>query len=391
MQFEVEIINHLITHYSNVLLKKVVEIAKARNEILVFLDSDGNISFDLPERDMSNDADAEAKEMREQLEATLEHLCTDTTKEIDVELNSKKMVIYRISPEAFNEAINDIDEVDRFLMEDEKLRTPLSQKSTPRTSTSSRRRSTSVNFSLSGSAGTPLGHRGFFSSAIVERDVSEDIERHVTTQFSSPTKIHERLVNLRYEYSHEDINELLCGYLEDKIKEEVIDIQTAMHPLTKLDGNKDEAAIGLFIEGVRASLNKQITTVIPINTTRQDLSDESTSGGSHWIVLIIQAGDPVQLTLIDSLGRAPSHVHSDIIALIHSQIDDALNVTQRILDQQHGDVDCGPWLVDNVINFVNGVDFNSHEKSVFGSDLRKKHQEKISLLANTQVRKSPGF
>lgn len=194
MQIEVEIINHLIKHYSNVLLKSAVEIAKARKEILVFLDSDGTLCFDLPEREKLNKNDKENEAMRQQLESAMEKLCTDATEEIDVKLNSTKMVVYRISPKAFNKAVKDIGDVDHFLMEDEKLRTPLSQTSTPRTSTSSRQRSTSVNFSLSGSVGTPLSYRGFFKQKLIERDTNEDIERHIATQPFSPIKGQEKLM-----------------------------------------------------------------------------------------------------------------------------------------------------------------------------------------------------
>ncbi len=347
MQIEVEIINHLIKHYSNILLKKVVEIAKTRNEILVFLDSDGNISFDLPERDMRNDADAEAKEMREQLEATLEKLCTDSTQEIEVELNSKKMVIYRISPKAFNKAVKDIDDVDHFLMEDEKLRTPLSQVSTPRTSLSSKSRNSSIVFSLSGSAGTPLSHRGFFTSKAVGHDVEEYFDSLTTAQHSNEW------------YDDESINTLLRHYFPiNQHKVKVLDV-------LPLEGDITHELIRTRLNG---EFEKNITTYyLPLRIN-----------ANHWIGLYIDrtVGNP-QIWWIDPYGGISLKRQKEIVTILNQtglfDIELALNhVHFQPYQLQTDGHNCGPWVIE-ILRFIRETGGFPDDQSINIVDRRQEH------------------
>ena len=439
MQVEVEIINHLIKHYSNILLKKVVEIAKARNEILVFLDSDGNISFDLPERDMRNDADAEAKEMREQLEATLEKLCTDATKEIDVELNSKKMVIYRISPKAFNKAVKgcdlclmseigekgpesskiyfiiegncikyrthltkdndfvplgeeisqqneelyeelysainkenlgkvsklckkalleitskrghapvkDIDDVDHFLMEDEKLRTPLSQVSTPRTSLSSKSRNSSIAFSLSGSIGTPLSNRGFFNSKAVGHDVEEYFDSLTTAQYSNEW------------YDDESINTLLRYYFPtNQHKVKVLDV-------LPLEGDITHELIRTRLDG---EFEENITTYyLPLRIN-----------ANHWIGLYIDrtVGNP-QIWWIDPYGGISLERQKEIVTILNQtglfdiQLDQNHVHFQPYQLQTDGH-NCGPWVIE-ILRFIRETGSFPNDQSINIVDRRQEH------------------
>jgi energy-coupling factor transporter ATP-binding protein EcfA2 len=189
------------------------------------------------------------------------------------------------------------------------------------------------------------------------------------------------LISARYLYTHDDIDQLLNISLEDQIRAKTVDIQTAMYPLTRLNDSDDDTSIGVFIAHVEIALkSKTPTTIIPINTTTQNISNENATGGTHWIALIVQP-ESTRLTFIDSLGSASTKTHQDIIQLITSRIDERFEITVTMLDQQKGDVDCGAWLIDNVVNFVHGQEFNNPDplnRPIYGANLREKHQEKIN-------------
>ena len=166
LQVEAEVINHLIQFYSSRLLQCAFDYAKDHKKVLVFLNSQGNLDFDLPERNMEVNANDNAKKARELLEGRLRSELNESN--LEVKLTSKTMKIYRVSPTIVDDMIKKVirdkpelkSDYDKFRLDDERLRTPPSAHSSPRTPLSSPSKSQSP-YRYTGSPGTPLGSSSY--------------------------------------------------------------------------------------------------------------------------------------------------------------------------------------------------------------------------------------
>jgi len=183
LKIEENLINSLlIPHYSDLLLNQAAEYSKEHNKVLVFLKSDGTLDFKLPHRDMKKDADADAKKVRETIERTLKDEAKKGIAELEVQLTSKKMKVYRMAPIVVERIIR--QHSSQFFSEEEKLRTPLSALSSPRMSRSSSSIRTGSFYSYTGSPNTPLSALKYddFSYHIENEDPQEEYENLLTEQ-----------------------------------------------------------------------------------------------------------------------------------------------------------------------------------------------------------------
>lgn len=166
---ENDVVEYLNKYYSDRLLKRAVEYA-GKDRTLVFLKSDGTLNFTLPRRDASADFDETAETVRTSIERALYQYVKGKSKspKIAVKLTSKEMKVYSLTPQEVKTELEKLkkgktkkeqSDYKQFFWDDERMRTPLNAKSSPRTSSGSSR-SSSSQVSFSGSPGTPLGeHR----------------------------------------------------------------------------------------------------------------------------------------------------------------------------------------------------------------------------------------
>jgi len=182
LQIERDVIEHLIEHYSTRLLKKAFQYAK--DKVLVFLDSDGNLTFDLPIREMERVQDEGAKQVRLVFEQNLKGLLNRTiSPQMQVKLNSETMKIYSIHPTLIEELIRNLKIQDpdnsalyeKYRLDEERLRVSPDKLSAQRTPNSTVSRGSVSPYTYTGSPGTPLSDRPYPIFSVIAGEQEEPL------------------------------------------------------------------------------------------------------------------------------------------------------------------------------------------------------------------------
>lgn len=142
---EQDIIEHLIKFHSQRLLRRAAEFSRSQGKVMVFLDAKGQLTFDLPKRDMSATQDADAKAIRQEVERACYEKIKKQQPDAGVKLTSKTLKVYHVSPDIVTQVIKELKEkhpdkmsaYDRFQRDEERLRTPPSRTSNKRSASTS--------------------------------------------------------------------------------------------------------------------------------------------------------------------------------------------------------------------------------------------------------------
>jgi hypothetical protein len=152
-----------------------------------------------------------------------------------------------------------------------------------------------------------------------------------------------------------------------------------------IQGTLAEQAKKLFIADIEAAFKPGVTSVIPINVTTEKINTHTPqqTPGTHWVGLVIRPIDAThfQVEWIDPLNSSAELAHNPHAATIHQLIltalaDKDIHIEFSILptQQQRGDVDCGPWTVDNLIRRINNHPIRTRD-DINGIALRQEHAD----------------
>ena len=200
------------------------------------------------------------------------------------------------------------------------------------------------------------------------------------------------LTDAEYSYEDNEIDRLLRYYLEAGDGEFQAQVLAAASPL--IQGSMQEGAKETFADQLTWAFTADVT-VIPVNITRASVGgygNSGTRGGIHWIGLVIRRGDDggyvveyldssvapdKDMDLKELLDDGHYAAHKDIDAIIadfaHAR---GIQITSRVLHtrQQAGDVDCGVWLVDNLVNRARNRPVRNNTETS-GQKLRNEHAQ----------------
>lgn len=178
-----------------------------------------------------------------------------------------------------------------------------------------------------------------------------------------------------YLYTDVDINIILNQSLNqaDISLTAPVSILTAQHPFVQ--GFHGPASMGLFEETIRKCLQKNTFALLPINTTEEQSSTYQpvTMRGTHWVGIMFKPGENNQITVEYSDPAPPNNVLiqriGEILSRISREVNKQINFQHLPTEQQLADVDCGPWVVDNLVRRAQNLPVRSRNE-ITGLNLR---------------------
>lgn len=231
-----------------------------------------------------------------------------------------------------------------------------------------------------------------YGKKIVENILKHGFYSSSHISFVPPHVTH--IVDKGHLYTDLEIDILLKRALMDKN----IYINAAMHPLVQ--GELGQGSRQLFIDELKSIFTAQLSAVIPIEISQEKLTNEAQLRmvGTHWIGLVIRpmvsapgASVYYRVEIMDpayspSTNTDLTSLSLDQILLSHgvvvSQLIDLLRqaamgittiqVHRLKTEQQAGDLDCGPWTVDNLIRRAQNYALRTRTQ-ITGQELRQIH------------------
>lgn len=222
-----------------------------------------------------------------------------------------------------------------------------------------------------------------------------EVIKSVTNQYldasiacSEQQRILPQLMNQDHFYQETEINALLHNYLRSDNDDFQARILSAAHPF--IQGQLSNSAQNDFRNRLQEAFTSGVPSVIPVNLTDEVIDQyDITMPGNHWVGLVIHhiQDSHYQVEYIDSLmSPAADFTIKQLTDLQDKQqwavakmVYDAagladVNIDFTVLhtDQQSGDVDCGAWLVDNLVERVNNRPLRINTQ-ISGSILRRQH------------------
>jgi hypothetical protein len=214
-------------------------------------------------------------------------------------------------------------------------------------------------------------------------------------------KSRESIEDSSYLYTDTDINQLLKKYLID---DKDAFIAAAHAPLAV----NEDAARAFFKVALIDALQKNIPTVIPLNTAQS--ATGNVGEDAHWVGLIIKPNihDRTRPTVIymdpqghtvkktQALGRSIFYkeaskldiaklgfIYPMLAAVCTNYLSSGVNPALEIstLKQQYDSTSCGPFTVDNLVAKIHGRDIQVQNPL----SLRKKHHD---MLSGAQARRA---
>lgn len=257
-----------------------------------------------------------------------------------------------------------------------------------------------------GSVATKTTSENAIKSQFGAQIIQDLIKYGLFTQssFGAYTKQITYISNQEHLYTDIEINTLLQKNLE-KIND--VDIYAAQHPLVR--GELGEQSRAFFNGELRRIFKSQNTAVMPIEVSQEELNEDAflNMNGIHWNGLVISKieTNKFKIELIDPAHSLKndtdltnltieeinnsSKTISQLVKLIR-QAATASQVTIQIhwlvTQQQAGDLDCGAWTVDNLIQRAQGLSLRTRD-DVTGAELRNQHDikytQQLSFRAST--------
>ena len=213
-------------------------------------------------------------------------------------------------------------------------------------------------------------------------------EPRKNTVFLSPSGI----ANASHLYTDHEINSLLRKYLQVQSSDEFkAKILGATHPFVQ--GKMEKESKQDFYDRIKSSLKPGVISVLPVNLTNECI-DEYSRGqipGTHWIGLIIVPISQSEFTIkyIDPLELPDQDKSRKVLFLIMQVAADRLKINFQPLlinNQQQADLDCGAWTIDNIVKIVNDKPLRNRGE-ISGMDLRRQHSidyNQVMQLPETQ-------
>lgn len=196
------------------------------------------------------------------------------------------------------------------------------------------------------------------------------------------------VVNLRnsnYLYNDTDINILLNQYRDSLPAIQGIRINAAQHPF--IQGEHARGSIDLFREAIRQILTNQIPAIIPINTTTERSSsyENAHTRGTHWVGIVFRpaANNQMVVEYIDPFNvpnPGLEQLTRSEIETIARQTGCTINFILLPTNQQADDLDCGPWMIDNMVQRMQNLPLRTQQQ-ITGANLRIQHFQ----IYNTQI------
>jgi hypothetical protein len=234
----------------------------------------------------------------------------------------------------------------------------------------------------------------------VKRVIKSDYATSFVKRAMQSCCILSQLTDAEHLYEETEINTLLRSYLQEQNGDFVARILGAVHPFIR--GATQEQARTDFANRLRAAFTPGVPVVIPINLTQEVVNEyqDEDMPGTHWVGLIIrqQGNNHYQIEYVDSMISPEEDTDVDDLedlethhTLLHELTksirviaqERGITVAITILgtDQQTGDVDCGAWLVDNLVRRAEGQQLRTNIQ-ITGAALRLQHAQLNGLRLN---------
>ncbi|MCC8398336.1 MAG: C48 family peptidase [Rickettsia endosymbiont of Labidopullus appendiculatus] len=171
------------------------------------------------------------------------------------------------------------------------------------------------------------------------------------------------LTKENYWYNDLDISNLLKASLNENVS-----IQPAVSLAS--DQHNNETLRHVMFEAIVSVNSGKDSAVMPINT-----------GHEHWVSLAItkDKDDKIVFTYNDPMGTEIEQ-RSELVKMINEICPDNAKIVDLKTKQQQNDMDCGPFIVDNLTKMAKGEKILTTEQSKdMGAILRKEQAKTMNL------------
>jgi hypothetical protein len=205
---------------------------------------------------------------------------------------------------------------------------------------------------------------------------------------SQPTSIsYQKQFSYLTDRQHRYTDSTIHGLLRP-LESDDVEVYAAQQPLVR--GELEEGAQARFIEALQAIFQSGKTTVMPVEMSQESLSvrDYNRIVGIHWNGLFIKrVDDHFEVEIIDSayspeedteITPTSANIPPDKLRLYQliQQAAEESNIAIRVCllatKQQSGDLDCGPWTVDNLTRRAQDLRPQTRGE-ISGDELRATH------------------